>query len=286
MKYQIPKTTFTGKPVEGAMKRVLEKNPTPVVNPLPNTNAPLITNLRSPEDYILLPGRTYGNFAYANSLVSMYKLGMSPEVEQANQQLGYQLRNTEKESNGRDYIGNINWKQALTLNLALGGFTLNPRRFADFLLLLKSGNAVDGTGNNIQKSKLEEVLDEIVTVRSPYRAEWLDADFKYLNGKLWIYSNHKLDISGKNIDANDLKELESCLMTKGSKINLGTINFQGMPTEEGNDFQYWCPDNDNNSVARFDAYSGGADLSCNGIPTGVSSSLGVRHVREARTQKN
>jgi len=286
MEIQIPKT-FMGKPVEGAMKKVLEGAPTsPQNNPNPtppNSNLSPIS-LRSPEDYILLPGVSYGNFAYADTLVSMYKLGMSPEVEQVSQQLGYQLRNTDKESNKRDFIGNINWEKALKLNLSLGGRTLNPRQFADFLLVLKSGNAIDGTGRKVPESKLAEILDEIITVRNPYRAEWLDADFKYLGGKLWLYSDHRL--ANASLDSDYKKELEDCLMTKGSRINLATMNAQGMPAEEGNDFQYWCPDKDNKSVARFGTGSGRAGLCCDRDPAGANPSLGVRHVREAHAPKN
>jgi hypothetical protein len=209
---------------------------------------------------------------------------MNSEVEKAVQQLRYSLTNSAKESNGRNYIGNINWKQALSLNLTLDGRTLNPRQFADFLLLLKSGNAFNGAGSRVPEGKLAEILDEIITVRAPYRAEWLDADFKYLHEKLWLYSNHKL-VSG-NFDSNYEEELESCLMTKGNKIKLGTMNSQGMPIEEGNDFLYWCPDKDNNSVAGFVANFGGAYLYCYRYPADTDPSLGVRYVREAPQKNN
>jgi len=286
MKYQIPKT-FMGKPVEGAMKRVLEVNPLPPNNPAPVTSSPIITNLESPEDYLFLPRRTYGSWSYPDLHVSMYRLGMSPKVEQAGQQLGIIFSNSAKESNGRDYIGNMHWEEALKLNLGLGGRTLNPRQFADFLLLLKSGNAVDGTGRKVPETKLTEILDEITTVRSPYRAEWLDADFKYIDStnKLWIHSAHSLD-QNNNLNPGNMDVLENCLMTKGNRINLATMNNQGMPTEQGNDFLYWCPDKDNKSVAWFGADSDSAGLYCSRNPTDVYSSLGVRHVREARAKNS
>ena len=295
MKYEIPKT-FMGKPVAGAMKRVLEGNTSPQNNPVPVPSFHIITNISNLEDYIFLQGKTHGTYSYPDLLVSKYRLGMSPEVEQAASEFGYSLANSGRERHKRDFIGNINWEQALKLNLGLGGGTLNPRQFEDFLLLLKSGDALDGTGRKIGRNELDEILDEITTVRSPYRAEWLDADFKYLDrlavgvtipddkaGKLWLYSDHRLD-SNRTLDANYKKELESCLMTKGSKINLSTMNDQGMPTQEGNDFQYWCPDKDNKSVAWFVAYSGRAVLNCYWYPTNTNSSLGVRHVREAHAQ--
>ena len=281
MKYQIPKT-FMGKPVEGAMKRVLEGNPTPINNPQPDTNLPLVT-LNNPEDYILLSGRNQ-HWGYSDLLVSKYRLRMSPEVEQAASEFGYSLANSSKERHKRDFIGNINWEQALKLNLGLGGRTLNPRQFADFLLLLKSGDAIDGKRRKIGRNELDEILDEIVTVKNPYRAEWLDADFKYVNETFWFYSDHSLDLNN-NLIPNYRNFLESCLMTKGSRINLATMNNQGMPTETGNDFQYWCPDKDNKSVARFGAYSDRAGLGCGRNPTVTDPSLGVRFcVPKARTQ--
>mgnify|MGYP001596017016 CR=1 FL=1 len=295
MKYQIPKT-FMGKPVEGAMKRVLYGNPIPPNNPPLIPSSPVITNLSNPEDYLFLQGKPF-EANYPDLLISMYRLGMSHEVEQSASEFGYSLSNSAKELNGRDFVGNINWEQALKLNIGLGGRTLSPRQFADFLLLLKSGNAVDGTGRKIESEKLEQILDEITTVRDPYRAEWLDANFKYVdnlgkivssndsNGKLWIYSDHLIDRDGK-FYSTSMSLLEQCLMTKGGKINLSTMNDQGMPTQEGNDFQYWCPDKDNKSVAGFAAGSDGAGLSCGRVPASVDSSLGVRHVREAHARKN
>src|SRR3989344_3237898 len=174
MKYKIPKK-FMGIPIEGAMDRALNQKEKNSKNQDSKTTS-LTTNLSNPEDYILLPGKTHEDYSYNDLLVSMYRLGMTTEVEEVANQLGYKLSNSAKENNGRDYIGNINWGQALKLNLHLGGSTLNPRQSADFLLLLKSGNAIDGTGNKISSSKLDEILDEIMSVRDPYRAEWFDAD--------------------------------------------------------------------------------------------------------------
>ena len=262
-----------------------EETKTPEINKIKEEPIVVQANFAL-EDFILLKGKTHGPYSYQDLLVSMYRLGMSPEAEQVASRFGYQLANTAKESNGRNYIGNINWKQALSLNLDLGGLTLNPRQFADFLLLLKSGNAVDGTGRRVERGKLDEILDEIITVRDPYRAEWLDADFRYQNKKLLFYSEHILD-ANRNFEASYKRELESCLMVKGSRINLGTMNNQGMPVEEGNDFHYWCPDKDNKSVAWFGADSDRAGLSCCGSPTFTVPSLGVRLcVPKARALKN
>jgi hypothetical protein len=267
------KPTFCGESVVGYMEKALAEAENKKGQG--NSITPLTTKLRNPEDYILLPGKTHGNYNYNDLLVSMYRLGMNPEVEQIAGKLGYSLSNSATEKNGRKYIGNINWVQALKLNLSLGGKTLNLRQFADFLILLKSGDAVDGNGRKINKNKLDDVLYEILGIRETYRAEWLDADFKYINEKLWLYSEHYLDSNGV-LTPNYKNLLDSCLMTKGDKINLSSMNVQGMPIEKGNDFYYWCPDKDNKSFARCGADSGGSNLNCSWGPCGSNSSLGVR----------
>jgi hypothetical protein len=125
------------------------------------------------------------------------------------------------------------------------------------------------------------VFNEIVEVREPYRAEWLDADFKYSTGKLWIYSQHKL-LNG-NLDAGYRKKLESCLMedkTPGINFDywLKNATIQGMPPTDNlnGKLYHWCPDKDNNSVAGFDADSDRAVLLCDGDPSNTYPSLGVR----------
>jgi len=249
-----------------------------------------ISNAFNLEDYVFLKGRSHGNYSYPNLIVSMYRLPNVPDVEQTAKKLGFNTANSAEENNGRSFIGNINWQQGIKLNLGLGGRTLSPRQYADFLGLLKSGNAVDGNGRKIPKKKLTEVFSEIIQVRDPYRAEWLDADFKYSSGKLWIHSNHRL-VNG-NLDAGYKKELESCLMkdrTPGIDLDYWIKNatMQGLPpiNNPNGKLYYWCPDKDNNSVARFDADSGRAYLDCCRGPSYTDSSLGVRHVREARAKK-
>src|SRR3989338_6076744 len=146
MNIKIPKK-FMGSPIKGAMQRVLERkddNGTPpgagTQNPPPGEITPF--NINSPEDYIFLPGKTYGSYSYPNLEVSMYRLNAAPQVVQAANKLGFQVQDTAKEQNGREYIGSVNWNQALLLNLNLGGLTLNPRQGIDFIQLLRSGKAV------------------------------------------------------------------------------------------------------------------------------------------------
>mgnify|MGYP001578564879 CR=1 FL=1 len=130
-------------------------------------------------------------------------------------------------------------------------------------------------------------------VREPWRAEWLDADFKYLDAKGHQVASDKkgtLSINYKHQLKNGVLvpqyggSLETCLM-EDRKIGLASMNKQGLPTKEGNDFDYYSPRKDNNSVARFWASSVRAGLYCYGGPAYSYSSLGVRHVREARNFK-
>src|SRR3989344_4437046 len=58
-------------------------------------------------------------------------------MRQNNDWKNLQLQNSQKEADGTDYIGNMNWNIALTLNNKLGNMTLNPRQFIDFKELLE-----------------------------------------------------------------------------------------------------------------------------------------------------
>ncbi len=152
---------------------------------------------------------------------------------------------------------------------------LTLREFADFLLLLRSGNAEDGLGNKISKTELDNLNLDITEVRDPYRAEWLDAKFEEKNGVMHVNYNHKT--KGKKLEAVNSEPLETCVM-KNCKVELASFNRQGLPLNEGTDFNYWYPINER--VARFDGVAGRADLGCYGGPLNSGPGLGVRLARE------
>jgi len=152
---------------------------------------------------------------------------------------------------------------------------LNLREFADFLLLLKSGNAEDGLGNKISKLDLQTLYLDITEKRDPYRAEWLDAEFKDKNGNLHINYSHRF--KGKKLTPLKSEPLETCVM-KNCEVELSSFNKQGMPTKEGTDFNCWYPVD--GRVAWFDAYAGRAGLYCDGYPDDSNGGLGVRVARE------
>jgi len=245
-------------------------------------------DIKDKKDYILLGGKTHESYEYPSLLISKYRLSYNPEIKQAADNIGLNLADTAKEANGRKYIGNIQWNSALKLNLCLNRLTLNSRQYIDFINLLRSGKAFNGEKNKIDTKELENILKEILELRDPWRSEWLDADFKYLDnngnqvesskkGDLWIYNNHILDADGNLIPKNKEK-LKSYLM-EDCKIDLSTCNKNGMPMTKGNDINYGYPRKNNNSVAGFFAVSSGAGLDCCGGSRCSYSGLGVRSAK-------
>jgi hypothetical protein len=133
------------------------------------------------------------------------------------------------------------------------------------------------------KVNYENIYKDITEVRSPWRGEWLDADFKLKGKDLYINSNHTLDSKGNLIPKNsEILDKNTLMKDKTPGISLDDYinnNFtdQGLPNKnvKSGDLYYWNPRSDNNSVARFGVGSDGAGLDCDGGPSGTDSSLGV-----------
>ncbi|MBU2612197.1 MAG: hypothetical protein KKB62_00560 [Nanoarchaeota archaeon] len=139
----------------------------------------------------------------------------------------------------------------------------------------------------LKYSKVNEkgIYNEITQVRSPWRAEWLDADFKMKNGVLNI-NYHVFDDNGKIVEKSEILDKNTLMKNKTPGISLDDFvenshTNQGLPNKnvESGNLYYWAPDKDNNSVAGFVADDGGADVSCNGDPSDRNGNLGVRAVR-------
>ena len=137
------------------------------------------------------------------------------------------------------------------------------------------------------KENHKDIYDEITGVKNPRRAEWIDADFKVKNKKLYINYNHVLDLNGnlipKNseiLDENTLMEDKSPGISLEDYLN-SDYTKQGFPNKKVSSeyLYYWYPRSNNNSVVRFDAGSVGAFLYCDGDPSLASPDLGVRAVR-------
>jgi len=129
----------------------------------------------------------------------------------------------------------------------------------------------------------ENIYKDITEVRSPWRSEWLDADFKLKGKDLHINYNHILDSKGNLIPKNSEILDKNTLMTDkipgislDDYINNNYTN-QGLPNKnvKSGDLYYWNPRSDNNSVARFYANSDRAGLNCDWYPSNTNSSLGV-----------
>ena len=121
----------------------------------------------------------------------------------------------------------------------------------------------------------QNIYNEFTEVRNPWRAEWLDANFKVENKGVYILTENE----------SKKEKLEECLMSNKTPgisledwINGKNITSQGLPNKNisSGSLYYYYPRSDNNSVARFYADSGWAFLDCNWFPSGTVSSLGVR----------
>ena len=252
----------------------------------------------NPKHFAVLPGRTYGAYSYPETAVCLYRLGKNSQVEEVGKALNLPFENTAKElTNDNQYIGNINWEQSMKLVLGLNGTPLTTRQGLDFLALLVSNKAKDLEGNLLGDKECERVLREIIGKENPWRAEYLDASFKYLDAKgkpadasktgtVYIDHSHKLQ-NGVLVPTREviLPHLEESKWLDLSSL-LSDSNYQGIPNhsvKDGKDIYFYNPLKDNNSVAGFGAGSNWANLNCNWDPAYANSSLGVRFA-EPRTK--
>jgi hypothetical protein len=130
-----------------------------------------------------------------------------------------------------------------------------------------------------------KIYNDIIEVRSPWRAEWLDADYKVKSDGLYVNFRHELK-SGVLVPKYSEK-LDPCLM-KDKTPGISLDDWLNNPTRHGlpktavkkGSLYYYFPRDDNNSVARFDASTDRALLSCYWSPYVTGASLGVRACAE------
>ena len=123
---------------------------------------------------------------------------------------------------------------------------LTPLEFIEFLKYIKVNDP--------------EVYRDIINPNPPWGAEWIDADFKIKNKKLYINSNHVLDSNGNLTPRNSQPlDRETLMPDVHSKISLeywlNNHTNQGLPRKEApsGDLDYFPPMEDNSSKAVFSA---------------------------------
>lgn len=183
--------------------------------------------------------------------------------------ISYSLKNKPRPLDGFDYIPSLklyvakekkfygdNWFDSHKQLQENGERMLTLPEFREFL--------------NYARTNLPETYRDITEVRNPWRAEWIDADFKLKNNKLFINS--------EPLDKDTL--MEDKLISLDDYLNNNHTS-KGLPTNKvkSGNLYYWPPRSNNNSVARFGADSDLADLVCDGNPSRGDSGLGVRAVR-------
>ena len=209
------------------------------------------------KDYIILPSKKYPNYSYPDILVSIDKIHYGKTWHECHEELS-------KEQS----------------------FMLTIRQYVDFINLLKSGKAYNVAGKEISQHHLNLILEEILDLKNPWHAEWLDAKFSVKGGIL----NKSSKIVYHKINDNKIielikEELDPFTLMKDKTPGLSlddwlkNANSHGLPTKNtaNGDFYYWYPRND--AVAGFIAYADGAYLGCDRNPQDSDSVLGVRRAK-------
>ncbi len=257
MNYKIP-DNFMGKPVEGAMEKVLanqtaKSQPQSQSSPEQSVNVPANIN---PADYVRIPGTT--------TLISKY-----------------------------EQFKGLKWEPTHFKLAENGLFMPTPALFMPYFLNVVKAHEKkvalhDGNGTFLSEKEIEDIYKHLTTNHIDSGAySWLDAKFSKVGDDCLIESDHKV------INKTELKgkkaPLENCLWDD-CLVEL-IFNSQGLPTQkstaqkyqQGKNIYFYHPRD--GAVARFVADSGGAFLSCDRNPDFSYSSLGVFSCAEG-TQKN
>jgi hypothetical protein len=170
----------------------------------------------------------------------------------------------------RSHLGK-GWFKCHKLLQADGERMMIPPEFIEFLKYCKTHNP--------------EIYEDITAIRSPWRAEWLDASFEKKGKDLFINYNHVLGSNGNLIPKNSGPlDKETLMEYKRSSLDDYLNNnhtTQGLPNKkvQSGDLYYYYPVSDNNSVAKFVASSIRVALGYDSVPSDQYSNLGVRAVR-------
>lgn len=240
-------------------------------------------NKKDLSDFILLEGMVHKSdnrqYGYPDLLIDSHRLKKDVEVMEIAKNLDLDLTSYSVESNGHMYLDNLHPQIFYDLLESTHSFMAPPRIYFDFLDLLKSGinkrkKVYDGNGSRIPFDKLEGVLDEILMPRDPWRAELLDAKYFKANGNLFV-RYHKIEDDGYLKKVTE--KIEDSIFMKDQKIDLKSMNIQGLPTARGTDISYFHPRN--NRITLFSADIGKTLFYCGANSEGSVDGLGVRRIK-------
>ena len=133
---------------------------------------------------------------------------------------------------------------------------------------------------NYAKEYYTKVYNEILEVKSPRRAEWIDANFKLYLDDLYIHY-HIFDSSGKIKKIEEKLDKNTLMRDKNISLDdwLNTAHTkQGLPQSNisSGDSYFRSPMQDNNSVACIFTNSDKLILYCSRNPSNQDLILGVR----------
>ena len=151
---KIPERGLGGKNVDEAYSRYLEESQKPREKKAPKSGVSTSVDGINLEDYIFMP---------------QHKLYVAKSLSYHNK----------------------NWYDSHKALHSEKSRMLTIREFVDFLELLKSGNVLNGLEQKLPGNEALAIYEKITKKEDPVRAEWLDADFKVIDNKLYINYNHR-----------------------------------------------------------------------------------------------
>jgi hypothetical protein len=234
-------------------------------------------------DWIVMP-QEFSGLEYSLE-ISPGRISNNSAVEKVAKELGINYENTAKDYLGREFVGRNNFYDSQKLESGLGTKMPSALEANKFMKLLDEGSkgmaVYDASGNKLKPEYLASIKDDIVKVASPWRAEWLDADFK-VQGEDLIINYHTFDKNGNVIQKSE--KLDKNTLRKNKTPGISLDDWLKNPTKQGlpkksiksGDLFYFVPDEDNNSVAWLGASPDRSGLVSNGIPSDSVPDLGVR----------
>lgn len=142
---------------------------------------------------------------------------------------------------------------------------------------------------NPNNKEYQTIYSSITQRRGRWEGEWLDADFKFKDKKLYINYNHLLD-SKENLIPKNSELLDSNTLMKNKIPGIDLEDYiinnhtkQGLPNKNVKPgfFYYYHPNKDNISVARFGAGHDWIALNCGRYKLGSYPGLGVHACKDA-----